>query len=163
MLKININKFYFLFFLSDNKKVESLETGAKLHGGATQYNNGTYSNIEGNSDIIINNTNNKLSIFIPNTINVNTKTDNKKYIEYSTNYIQNNFNNNNIIFYNTKGSWFSEDLKKVVYDDITIISFESDTITETEINCMVKLAQYIKYAMSQEGVSININSALAII
>ena len=159
---INSKKFNFQFFLSSNKKVTSLEAGALENGGATKYNNGIYSNIEGNSDIIIN-ANNKLAIFIPDTINVNSKTDNSKYIEYAVKYIQNNFNNDNIVYYKTVGSWYSEDLQKVVYDNITIISFESENITESNINSMVTLAKYIKNEMSQEGVSININSALAII
>ena len=162
MLTINSKKFNFQFFLSSNKKVTSLEAGALENGGATKYNNGIYSNIEGNSDIIIN-TNNKLAIFIPDTINVNSKIDNSKYIEYAVKYIQNNFNNDNIVYYKTVGSWYSEDLKKVVYDNITIISFESENITESNINSMVTLAKYIKNEMSQEGVSININSSLAII
>lgn len=163
MLKINSNKFNFQFFLSDNKAVESLETGAKTFGGATKYNNGIYSNVEGTEYITLNKDFNKLSIFIPNTMNVNQTTDNKKYIQYAVKYIRNNFNSNDLKFYNTKGSWYSEDMNQVVYDDITIISFESKEITEIDINKMVQLAQYIKYEMSQEGVSININSALAII
>ena len=42
MLKnINSNLFNFSFFLSDNKKVSSLNEGAKKYGGATEYDNGT--------------------------------------------------------------------------------------------------------------------------
>lgn len=163
MLKINNKKFNFQFFLSDRIKVNNLEEGALQYGGATKTESETYSNIEGSENIILNSTNNKLSIFIPNTLNVDTKTDNTKFIEYATNYIQSNFNSNNIIYYSTQGSWYSEDLNKVVYDDITIISFEAQAITEEEINKMVTLAKYIKYEMSQEGVSININTALAIV
>lgn len=162
MIKINSSKFNFQFFLSSNKKVASLKQGALLHGGATKYQNGTYSNIQGNSDIIINDEHNTLSIFIPSTLNVNKQTNNSKYVDYSIEYIKENYGIENIAFYKTKGSWLSEN-NKVVYDDITIISFECLTLTESDIQAMINLANYIKYQMSQEGVSININSSLAII
>jgi len=164
MMKNTINsaKFNFQFFLSNSKIVTSLEEGAKKFGGATKFENEVYSNFEGDENIRITN-NNKLSVFIPDTINVNEKTDNEKYIKYAIKYIQENFNNDNVTFYKTIGSWFSDDLQKVVYDNITIISFETELLTEKEIEKMVILAKYIKYEMKQEAVSININSALCLI
>jgi hypothetical protein len=54
-------------------------------------------------------------------------------------------------------------LKKVVYDKITIISCESDTITEADIKTLSILTEYIKNRMSQEGVTITINSCMAIV
>jgi len=54
-------------------------------------------------------------------------------------------------------------LQKVVYDNITIISFESDNITQIDIKILEILATYIKQQMSQEGVTIAINAAMAII
>jgi hypothetical protein len=164
MLKINSKNFNFQFFLSDSIKVKSLKAGALQHGGATKANNKIYSNIAGSDYITINSDNNKLSIFIPDTMQVNKKADNSEFINYSINYIQQNFNNvNNIQYEKTKGSWYSEDLQKVVYDNITIISFESDSITAIDINIMTILASYIKNHMSQEGVTITINNSMAII
>lgn len=164
MLKINSKNFNFQFFLSDSIKVKSLKSGALQHGGATKTQNKIYSNIHKSDYITINDNNNKLSIFIPDTININQKTDNRQFIDYAINYIQQNFNNpNNIQFEKTKGSWYSEDLQKVVYDNITIISFESNSITPIDINIMTILAQYIKNHMQQEGVTITINNSMAII
>ena len=160
---INSKQFNFSFFLSDRKKVTSLEEGARLYGGATQFEDSIYSNIEGDEYIYINDKNNKISIFVPDTINVNQKTDNSDIINYSIKFLQHCFNTNNLIYYKTKGSWYSEDLKKVVYDNITIITLHRDTITEDTIQIFIMLANYIKDKMQQEGVSIAINTALAII
>lgn len=162
-MKINSKNFNFQFFLSDNKKVKSLKSGALQHGGATKFEDGIYSNIQKSEYIEVNNTNNKLSIFVPDTINVDQKTDNQRFIDYSINFIQQNFDQKNLIYYKTKGSWYSDNLQKVVYDNITIISFESDTITAMDIKILEILASYIKQKMSQEGVTITINSAMAII
>lgn len=163
MVKINSKKFNFSFFLSDRKKVTSLEEGAIKYGGATKYNDGIYSNIGGGEYIHINDKNNKISIFVPDTINVNQKTDNSDIINYSIKFLQHCFNTNNLIYYKTRGSWYSEDLKKVVYDNITIITLYRDTITEDTIQIFIMLANYIKNKMQQEGVSIAINTALAIV
>lgn len=164
MLKINSKNFNFQFFLSDSIKVKSLKQGALQHGGATKANNRIYSNIPKDDYITINDNNNKLSIFVPDTMQVNQKTDNSQFINYAINYIQQNFNNvNNLQYEKTKGSWYSEDLKKVVYDNITIISFESSSITAIDINIMVILANYIKQHMQQEGVTITINNSMAIV
>jgi hypothetical protein len=163
MLKLNSKNFNFQFFLSDSIKVKSLKSGALQHGGATKSQNKIYSNIAGSEYITIND-NNKLSVFIPDTMQVNKKADNSQFINYAINYIQQNFNNvNNIQFEKTKGSWYSQDLQKVVYDNIIIISFESNNITPIDIKIMSILANYIKQHMQQEGVTITVNNSMAII
>jgi len=161
--KINSNLFNFTFFLSDRKKVKSLEEGAIKYGGATKFNDGIYSNY-GNSDFIkIDNSNNNISIFVPSTLNVNKHIDNSYYVNYSYNYIKKIYNKANIKYYDTVGSWFSDDLQRVVIENITIITVELNTITEADIINFIKLATWIKQEMSQEGVSITINTALAIV
>jgi len=163
MLKIDSKKFNFSFFLSDRKKVTSLEEGAKLYGGATQFDGGIYSNIEGGEYIKINENKNNISLFIPSTVDINKYINNKYYINYCYNKIKSLYNDNNIKYYDTKGSWFSDDLQKVVIENITIITVELNTITEADIINFIKLATWIKQEMQQEGVSIAINAALAII
>ena len=164
MLKINSNKFNFQFFLSGNKKVESLEAGAIAHSGATKFDNGIYSNIEGSELIELKKSNNQISIFIPSTLSVDKKSDNDIYIKKSVNYLKRFYSiTNNLKYYSTAGSWYSEDLQKVVIEDITIITLSLNELTETDINIFIKLAKIIKKEMSQEGVSIAINSSLAII
>lgn len=163
MLKIDSKKFNFSFFLSDRKKVISLEKGAKLYGGSTQFDDGVYSNYSKNEYIKINENKNSISLFVPSTVNVSKYVNNSYYVNYCYNKIKSLYNNNNIRYYKTKGSWYSEDLKKVVYDNITIITVDAETITENDIYNFIQLANWIKKEMSQEGVSIAINTALAIV
>lgn len=161
--KINSNLFNFSFFLSNRKKVESLETGAIENGGATQFNNGIYSNYEGDSNIRINEKNNTISLFIPSTMDVNKKTDNSSMIQYIVKQLKRAYNTDNIIYYDTKGSWYSDNLNQVIIENITIVSIDMKSVTESDINLFIQLANYIKREMQQEGVSISINSALCIV
>ena len=164
MLKINSKKFKFQFFLSGNKKVESLQAGAIDNGGATKFDDGIYSNIEGSDLIELKKSDNQISIFIPSTLSVNNKTNNEIYIKKSVNYLKRFYDiTNNLKYYSTAGSWYSDDLQKVIIEDITIITLSLNELTETDINIFIKLANIIKKEMSQEGVSIAINNSLAII
>lgn len=163
MLKIDSNKFNFNFFLSDNKKVDSLRDGAKSFGGATKFKDGIYSNIQGNEFIELKKSNNKISIFIPSTMEGNNKVDNKDYIKKYVNSLTNNYKIEDLSFYNTKGSWYSEELQEVIIEDITIITLEKNLLTEQDIRVFISLANQIKREMSQEAVSIAINKALAIV
>jgi len=149
--------------LSDRKKVASLEEGAILYGGATQFDNGIYSNIPGNDYININENKNSISLFVPSTVDIDKHVNNKYYVNYCYNKLQSLYTNNNIRYYDTKGSWYSDDLQKIVIENITIITLELNTITEADIYNFIQLANWIKMEMSQEGVSIAINSALAIV
>ena len=163
MLKINSKKFNFSFFLSDRKKVASLEEGARLYGGATQFDSGIYSNIEGSEYIKINKNENNISLFVPSTVDTDKHINNKYYVNYCYNKIKSLYNNNNKKYYDTKGSWYSDDLQKIVIENITIITLELNTITEADIYNFIQLANWIKKEMRQEGVSIAINAALAIV
>lgn len=160
---INSKKFNFNFFLSNSKKVSSLETGAIENGGATKINNQVYSNIEGSENIIINNENNTISIYVPSTVRTNKKINNSKYVNFSIDYLNQLYTNNDITYENTQGSWYSEDMGKVVVEDITIISLNLATVNETDIQNFKTIASFIKYTMVQEGVSIGINTSLAIV
>ena len=160
---INSKKFNFSFFLSDRKKVNSLEEGARIYGGATKFDDAIYSNIAGNEYITINENKNNISLFVPSTVNVNRQVNNSNVVTYCYNKLQLLYNNNNIKYYDTMGSWFSDDLQKVIIENITIITLELNTITEADIYNFIHLSNWIKKDMSQEGVSIAINTALAII
>jgi len=164
MQKINSALFPFSFFLSGKKQVSNLQEGAVRHGGATQDNTGkVYSNVAKDNFIRIHKNKNKLSLFVPSTINISEQTDNINITKYCTRQLKRQYNSNDIIYYNTQGSWYSDDLQKIIIEDITIITVTLQTITETDINYFITLANYIKKEMSQEGVSININNSLAIV
>ena len=165
MLKnINSKLFNFQFFLSSNKKVKSLSDGAISHGGATKFDDAIYSNTEGSEMIELKESDNEISIFIPSTSDVNNKIDNKKQVKKSVNYLKRFYSiTDNLKYYNTEGSYYSEDLNEIIIEDITIVTLKLDTLTESDIQIFTDLAEIVKKDMSQEGVSIAINTALAIV
>ncbi len=61
------------------------------------------------------------------------------------------------------GSWYSEELQKVVYDNIIIASIELEDVTQADIKFFISLAKFIKKEMKQEAVTIGINTAIAMI
>ncbi len=163
MLKIDMSKFGFDFFLSRGKKVKSLEDGAKKYGGATKFDNFIISNYEGSEYVDIKEDNNEISVFVPSTINTNEKTDSKIETEKSMQYLERFYNLEDMRYYTTKGSWYSEDLQSVVIEDITIITLKIEKITEKDVKIFKRLASRIKRNMKQEGVTISINEAMAIV
>jgi len=160
---IDSNMFGFDFFLSDYVKVDNLETGAKMYGGATRFDSAVYSNIEGNDLIEVKDFENELSIFIPSTTNVDVEVDNKFYVEESLEFLEKYYNIHNLRFYRTEGSWYSEDKKEVIIENITIITLTTDNLKAIDIYIFKLLAEWIKQEMRQEGVTLAINSAMAIV
>lgn len=153
-----------IFFLSGNKKVDSLENGAKKYGGATKFDNNIYSNVQGSEFIELKESDNEISIFIPSTTDTNIKISNKYYINYSINYLERFYSiTDNLKYYKTMGSWYSIDNKDIVIEDITIVTLKLNKLTEADIRIFIDLANWIKKEMKQEGVSITINTALAIV
>jgi hypothetical protein len=128
MLKIDSKKFNFSFFLSDRKKVNSLKEGAIKYGGATMINDEIFSNIEGDEFIKINKNNNKISVFVPSTIDVNQFFDNILYIKEIEEIIKNRYNDNNIIDIKAKGAWYSEE--------------KNDIIEEKNNYCTIRYCKY---------------------
>ena len=159
---INSNLFSFNFFLGGRKQVNSLEQGAIDNGGATKINNKIYSNIETNEYIKVNNEGNTISILIPSTLNTDKQINNTKYVKRYNNILNKFYNSNDIIYYSTQGSWYSEDLQKVVVENITIISLNIKKVTVADISLFNLLALQVKKDMKQEGVSVLINDALCI-
>ena len=153
------------FFLGANKLVESLETGARQYGGATKFDNGIYSNYDnGKNSIEVDTKCNTLSIIIPSTIDVDKEIDNEKYAEYYRKIINNYFHSTRIDTYKSTGSWYSEDLNKVVIEKNAIITARVDReVTNNDIQFMLNLGKIVKKDMTQEAVSVLINEALCLV
>lgn len=152
------------FFLGGSKKVNSLEEGSKLYGGATQIGNEIYSNCEGTENIKINKKSNKIALFIPSTMDVDSAINSSEYVKRYYNLIKMYFHNNSdIIIHNAKGGWYSDDMQKVVVEDITIIEVVTDKLDEMAINYMLEMGLDVKKTMNQEAVSVTINGSLALV
>lgn len=166
-MRINSKQFNFSFFLSNKKPVQSLEESAIKYGGATHnlFTDEMYSNIPGNDFIEIDPVRNIISLFLPDTVNVSEKADRKlleKVGMYLKDKIVNRYNDLPLAEKAIR-SWYSEDLQRVIYDNIILLNLPLDNLTITDINFFIRLAQYIKKEMSQEGVSIAFNNSLAIV
>lgn len=166
-MKINSKLFPFSFFLSHRINVNSLEEGAKKYGGATKNieTGEIWSNVHKNEFIYIQPKNNKVSVFIPSTNNINQE--NKELQKQVTSYIIKNlqafYPNKNISFERALGSWYSHELNNVVYDNIIIASVTVDALTERDIRLFIRLAKYIKKEMFQESVTVTINNSLGLV
>lgn len=102
---------------------------------------------------------NKVCIYVPSTVNVDQKVDNKKYIDFVNKELCLLFGGatmNNVI-----GSWFSDDLQKVVTEDITIIySNCTDKQLQSNLHKVVKLCKKLCKDMEQECISLEVNNVL---
>lgn len=162
---INNNKFnQITFFLSGNVEVKDLRTGAIMHGGATEFNGIPYSNVQGSSYFTVNEAEeNVIRILVPTTVNVDQQINNKSFVDKYLSMVKNSYNFKNIKTYNTVGSWYSEELQKVVYDYSTVIEISMKKIDENIINYFLNMGLKIKSDMTQEAVSVFINKSLAIV
>ena len=152
------------FFLGGIEKVNSLEIGARKNGGATLFKDGVYSNYDnGENNIIIDSKKNTISIIIPSTIDADKEIDNKKYVEYYSSIIKNYAKFKNVFFYNSCGSWYSDNLNKVITEKNTIITIEVDDLTSKDIMFMINLGKIVKKDMSQEAISVIVNNALCLV
>ena len=149
------------FFLGGRKEVNSLEEGAKKYGGATLLGGKIYSNYEGDDYIKILEKNNAASIIIPSTLDADTEIDNAEYVSKYLNILNKEYKN--ITVCDSVGSWYSDDLNKVIIEKNTIITINSNNLTAEDINKMFNLAMLIKDDMRQEAVSVLVNDSLCIV
>ena len=146
------------FYLANRIQVESLEDGAVQYGGATLIDGKIYSNINESEELNLN-MKNIVGILVPSTIEVNTKIDNKKYVEEVENTIK-DFGKT-INKFDSKGSWYS-DTEGVVVEENTIVTFESNG-NPFDMQLLKYLAKKLKYDMKQEAITIILNDGIAIV
>ena len=155
MKKINVSNYY---YLANNKTInkEDIDVGATLFDGEWKTNHTESSEINVQK-------NNKISIYVPSTIDVNKVNENFENLTQDTiKKLQENFNKN-VQRYNTQGAWKSED-GNIVYEDINILTIEEiEENFENTLNYFISLANQFKKDLSQEGISIGINNGLLII
>ena len=132
MLKISVNNFKKVnFFLSSRTEVNSLEA-AKEYGGVTKFNGRFYSNYEKDDNITLKNGINKLSVIVPSTINADTHIDNKEYVEKYLILLAEKYNN--IETEKSVGSWYSDDLNKVIIEENCIITISVKDASAEDIS-----------------------------
>jgi hypothetical protein len=170
-MKFDSRKFGFKFFLSNKTKIDSMEEAAKHYGGAT-HNIDTgemFSNIPGSEFIeIIVGELNTLSVYIPDTISINqaiNPEEHKAVVYEVVHRVYKQYGSKGLtpMYEKGLGSWYSEELQQVVYDNIIIASDHLEEVTKADIKFFISLAKLIKRKMNQEAVTITINTAMAMI
>lgn len=155
MKKINVSNYY---YLANNKTINKnqIDVGATWFDGKwiTNHTEATEINVQKR---------NKISIYVPSTIDVNKVNPNFENLTQDTiKKLQENFNKN-VQRYNTQGAWKSED-GNIVYEDINILTIDAtEENFEGTLRYFVQLAKQFKKDLSQEGISIGINDGLLII
>ena len=159
-MKYNVKKLFGenTFYLANRIQVESLEDGAVQYGGATLIDGKIYSNVEESEELKLN-MKNTVGILVPSTIEVNTKINNKKYVEDVENTIK-DFGKT-INKFDSRGSWYS-DTEGVVVEENTIVTFESNG-NPFDMQLLKYLAKKLKTDMKQEAITIILNDGIAII
>ena len=159
-MKYNVKKLFGenVFYLANRVEVKSLEVGAIQYGGATLINGKIYSNVEESEELNLN-MKNTVGILVPTTIEVNTKIDNKKYVEEVENTIK-DFGKA-ISKFDSRGSWYS-DTEGVVVEENTIVTFESNG-NPFDLQLLKYLAEKLKSDMKQEAITIILNDGIAIV
>lgn len=103
--------------------------------------------------------NNKVSIYIPSTVDVNVTIDNSKYIADISKQFCLMFGG--ATSQNVVGSWYSEDLKKVVTEEVTIVysNCTNDQLNDNS-DKVVSIAKKLCKEMTQECISLEVNGVL---
>ena len=155
MKKINISNYY---YLKEGKTIKQEEISC----GATKFNGKWITNYSESNEILVNNTN-KLSIYVPSTIDVNKVNENfEKLTEDTIKKLQKELNTN-VERYDTKGAWKTEE-GTIVYEDINILTIDTNGENfENNLDYFIRLAKQFKVDLAQEGISIGINNGLLII
>ena len=109
MKKLNVSNYY---YLKDNKVINKKD----INSGATWFDGKWITNHTEATEINVQKRN-KISIYVPSTIDVNKVNPNFENLTQDTiKKLQENFNKN-VKRYNTQGAWKSED-GNIVYEDI---------------------------------------------
>lgn len=101
----------------------------------------------------------RVAVYVPSTINIDKSIDNAHYVNMVTTKLCKLFGG--ATSYNAMGSWYSDELKKVITENVTII-YSNCTKKQLENNIFQvwDIANDLRDTMSQECISLEINGDL---
>ena len=103
--------------------------------------------------------NQRISIYVPSTIDVNKTIDNSTYVHNIQVELCRLFGG--ATSQNVVGSWYSNDLNKVITENVTIVYSNTDLQNlEKHISDVWKIAYKLCKSMQQECISLEINGKL---
>lgn len=99
---------------------------------------------------------NKVSITIPSTTGLDTPVDNSVYALEVAKQLANLFGGSRIVD-NIQGLYISEDGTEVIEDNKDIVAY-CDTLSDDEVEAVIKIALDLKSEMKQETILYTINN-----
>ena len=160
MKKMNMEKIFGGFCLSERKFVESLEKGAREFGGATKIDNIIFSNYNENPLFDIKDEN-IVGLIVPGTIDVDTVFDNKEIVEEIKSLAEYLYHKE-VMTKDVEGAWVMEKNNEVVVENNVLMTWNSNCC-QADMEFLKLMAEFVKKEMKQEAVSIVINEGLVII
>lgn len=101
---------------------------------------------------------NKVSVYVPATINVNTEIDNSKYIDQAMEILSNAFGGATKI--DVLGGWISDKYGLVKEKTTLVYSNTSDEDLKNNIDKVLDFCETLKTELSQEAIALEINNEL---
>jgi len=146
--------------------VENLEEASKLYGGATvnHFTSEKYSNFQSSDYMEIDSEKNSIGIMIPSTVNVSQQAD-KNLISNVLLKVSGKISQRYHETANTEkcsGYWISSQ-NELIQEEIIQLTVFPEKVKPNDIGFFVELAKYVKSAMKQEAVSINVNDSLCLV
>ena len=102
-----------------------------------------------------------VEIYVPSTVNVNESVDSSNYVNVVASGLSQI--NGGATIKSAEGCWYSDALKTVVRESITIIESSCAALDAGNVARFFELAKWIKSEMSQEAVSIKIDGELFLV
>ena len=98
---------------------------------------------------------------MPSTIDADTPIDNTEYVEKYLLILSQKYDS--IKIEKSIGSWYSDDLNKIIVEDNCIITISIEQAEVKDIHRLLELGIKIKTDLRQEAVSVLINDSLSLV
>lgn len=99
-----------------------------------------------------------VKIYVPSTMDVNNAIDSTFFVNEIKKFLSNLFGG--CTAYNGSGAWYSDDLKSVVNEQVTIIQAFTSDLNNEQIDNVITACTWLKQEMKQECISMEVNGKL---
>lgn len=99
-----------------------------------------------------------VSITLPSTVDIDNQADSSllaKVYDYCLTNMSETFGGATVT--NGQGAWYSNDLGKLVFESVNIVTSFAAELSDHEISRMIDMAEFVKAELRQESVLVNLN------